>query len=192
MYIDNPVCAICQRQAVGGRVHPGCRTKYGLDGLVVGFRYRGAVKLAVKKIKYRWVFDVAETLVSLFSKHLWKFNLPPKYILVPIPLHRRRANWRGFNQAELICKILSKKFGVGYEDLLERVVETKTQVGLSKEERKDNIRGAFKTSQNAQVKGKTFILVDDVYTTGATMAEACKVLKKAGAREVWAMTLALG
>lgn len=170
--------------------HPGCKTKYSLDGLVVGFRYRGPVKLAIKKVKYRWVFDIAESVVGLFSKNLWKFNLPSDYVLVPIPLHPRRANWRGFNQAELFSKILSKKYAVEYRELLERIVETKTQVGLTKQERRDNIKGAFVIS--GKISKKAIILVDDVYTTGATMAEACRTLKKAGAGDVWGMTLALG
>jgi len=190
VYVQNPVCPVCQRQAIGGRTHPGCMTRYGLDGLIVGFAYRGSVKLAVRKIKYKWVSDVAELLVSLFAKNLWKFSIPAEYILVPIPLHAKRKNWRGFNQAELICKILSSRFGVEVRNLLIRTLETKTQVGLSRQERRSNIKGAFEV--RGSVPSGAVILVDDVYTTGATMAEACKTLKKASKVEVWGMAIALG
>lgn len=189
-YVENPVCPVCQRQAVGGRTHPGCATRYSLDGLIVGFGYRGPVKFAIRKIKYKWASDVAELLVGLFCKNLWKFDIPGDYLLVPIPLHSRRKNWRGFNQADLICKTLAKNFNVEVRKLLVRTVETKTQVGLTKEERRTNIRNAFEV--RGKIPKEAIILVDDVYTTGATMNEACKVFKKAGAREVWGMALALG
>lgn len=188
-FVDNPVCAVCQRQAIGGRTHPGCRTRYGLDGLIVGLKYRGPVKAAIRKIKYKWVWDVADELVDIFSKNIWRFEVPNNYVLVPIPLHKKRFRWRGFNQAELLCKILSTKFGVNYFDYLERILETKTQVGLSRLERKANIKGAFKVKRECK---QTVILVDDVFTTGATLEEACRVLKKTGIREVWGMAIAIG
>ncbi|KKR77953.1 MAG: Phosphoribosyltransferase [Candidatus Curtissbacteria bacterium GW2011_GWA1_40_9] len=191
VFVENPVCPVCQRQAVGGKTHPRCMTKYGLDGLVVAFRYVGPVKMGIKKIKYKWVWDIAEFIVDLFSKTIWKFSMPGDFTLVPIPLHVRRGRWRGFNQAELICRILAKRFGVGWEDLLVRGVETKTQVGLTRSERRVNVRGAFEVSRSV-VNGRDYMLVDDVFTTGATMAEACKMLKRAGAREVWGMAVALG
>jgi ComF family protein len=133
---------------------------------------------------------------------MWRYNLPQDLILVPVPLHPSRKNWRGFNQAELLAVELSKRFKVRINsNLIVRVINTKTQVGLSREERKKNIKGAFRISQSARhrrgspeaakYKGKSFILVDDVFTTGATMAEAAKVLKNAGAANVWAMTVAL-
>ncbi len=189
--IEHPVCPICQRQAIGGKTHPGCRTKFTLDGLVVGFRYRGPIKLAISRIKYKWIWDIAYTVNDLLAERIWKFNIPQEFVLVPIPLHVRRKNWRGFNQAELICQILAKKFGCKTQNLLKRQVETKTQVGLTREERKKNIKGAF-TLNSSNVRGKTIILVDDVYTTGATMGEACRLLKQSGARVVWGMAIALG
>lgn len=215
VFIENPVCPVCQRQAVGGKTHPGCMTRYCLDGLVVGFGYVGPIKLGIKKIKYKWVWDIAGIVVDLFSKTLWRFNFPDDFVLVPVPLHVRRRRWRGFNQAELICRLMAKKFDVEWDNLLIRTLETKTQVGLTKQERRDNIRGAFafrprsgsvtlRQAQDLQpiddaqdkimagIGTNAIILVDDVYTTGATMAEACRVLKRAGAGKVWGMAIALG
>ncbi len=191
IFVEHPVCPVCQRQAVGGKTHPGCMTKYGLDGLIVGFGYLGPIKLGIKKIKYKWVWDIADVIVDLFSATLWKFHIPDDFVLVPVPLHVRRRRWRGFNQAELICQLMAKKFGVEWKNLLARKLETKTQVGLTRQERKNNIRGAFEVCGSVD-RGKTYILVDDVFTTGATMAEACKMLKKAGAKNVWGLVIALG
>ncbi|OGE13399.1 hypothetical protein A3G14_02940 [Candidatus Curtissbacteria bacterium RIFCSPLOWO2_12_FULL_38_9] len=220
-FVENPVCPVCQRQAVGGKTHPGCASRLGLDGLVVACRYRGPVKAAIAKVKYKWIYDIGEVLADLLVANLWRFSLPNDYILVPIPLHFRRKNWRGFNQAELLAKILSQRFNVSKANILVRNRETKTQVGLKRDERIENMRGAFsitptrhpepirsephvidsevaqtrggrRLDSGSSVKGQKFLLVDDVFTSGATMMEAAKILKKAGARSVWAMVVALG
>ncbi|MDO8487681.1 MAG: ComF family protein, partial [Candidatus Curtissbacteria bacterium] len=208
-FVEKPVCPICQRQAIGGKTHPGCSGKYRLDGLIVAARYRGPVKTAIQKVKYKWVFDIEKILVDLVSKQLWKFDFPQEAILTAVPLHIKRKRWRGFNQSEILAKTLAKKFKVKYGDFLVRKIETKTQVGLSREDRKKNIRDAFALSLSRQtnpsarhsysssrhpelVSGSNIILVDDVYTSGATMGECAKVLKKAGAKSVWGMVVALG
>lgn len=191
-FIEKPVCASCGRQAVGGRTHPGCVTRYTLDGLVTACRYRGAIRAAIVKIKYRWIYNISSLLVDLVADSLWRYDLPDGVILVPIPLHTSRKRWRGFNQAELLAVELAKRFKVKINtNLINRVINTKTQVGLSRDERKKNIKGAFEVSRESKVKGKRFILVDDVFTTGATMSEACRVLKANGAKSVWGMTVAL-
>lgn len=189
-FVDKPICPICQRQAVGGKTHPGCSNRLSLDGLIVGMKYRGPVKIAVKKIKYRWVRDIEETLGELLVKNMWKFDFPQGSILVPIPLHSKRKRWRGFNQAELLANYFAKKFHQKASVSLSRIIDTKPQVGLKKDGRIKNIKGAFIV--NGDVRGKELILVDDVFTSGATMMEACRVLKRVGAKSVWAMTLALG
>lgn len=189
-FVENPVCPVCQRQAVGGKTHPGCRNKYRLDGLVVACRYRGPVRDAIKKVKYRWIYDIEKIFVDLLEERFWKFSLPEGIILVPVPLHEKRKKWRGFNQSEILAKILAKKFEVPFAGLLLRPRETKTQVGLTREERRKNVRDAFLVA--GEVRGKNVLLVDDVYTSGATMGECCRVLKKAGAKSVFGMAVALG
>ncbi len=198
-FLDKPVCPVCQRQAIGGKTHPGCSGKYKLDGLIVACRYKGPIRVAIQKVKYRWVFDIERILVDLVAGQIWKFDFPQNSILVPVPLHIKRKRWRGFNQSEILAKTLAKRFKVKYGDFLVRKIETKTQVGLSREERKKNIRDAFVLStrhpeldSGSKLKDKNIILVDDVYTSGATMAECTKVLKKAGAKSVWGMAVALG
>ena len=190
-FIQKPVCPVCQRQAVGGKTHPGSQGRLRLDGLVVATRYSGSVKKAIAKVKYKWAYDIAKILIDLIVVNLWKFDLASDLILVPVPLHVRRKKWRGFNQAEILAKSLSLKFNQPYGEYLARIIETASQVGLKKDERKKNVKGAFRLRTGADVSGKNILLVDDVYTSGATMQEACRVLKKAGAKTVWAIALAL-
>ncbi len=192
VYVEKPVCPICQRQVIGGKTHFGCRGKFRLDGLVVPLRYKWPVDVAIRKIKYKWIYTISEILVAFVVTDFWKSDVPNFDLILPIPLHLRRKKWRGFNQAEILACDLAKRFKVKLGRELVRVRETKTQVGLSKDERKRNISGAFSLTSAGDIKGKNVLLVDDVYTTGATMSEACKVLKKAGAGEVWALCVALG
>src|SRR3989344_2850430 len=189
-FVEKPICPVCQRQAIEGRVHPGCSGKYRLDGLVVACGYSGPVKRAIAKVKYKWVWDIEKIFVELLVKNLWRFDLPENVILVPVPLHFKRKNWRGFNQSEILAKSLASKFNVEYLELLIRKRETRTQVGLTRDERKENVRGAFKIM--AEARGRSIILVDDVFTSGATMAECANVLKRAGAKSAWGMAVALG
>ncbi|OGD97977.1 hypothetical protein A3A49_02060 [Candidatus Curtissbacteria bacterium RIFCSPLOWO2_01_FULL_38_11b] len=217
-FVDTPVCPVCQRQAVGGKTHPGCAGRFRLDGLVVACRYQDPVKRAIAKVKYKWAYDIEMVFVDLLAQNLWRFDLPDEVVLVAVPLHSKRENWRGFNQSEILAESLSQKFKVPHLALLSRNRATQTQVGLKKEERKKNVRGAFAIGSSGQeerkpfdfaqafgseaqarrgkimtdVRGQDIILVDDVFTSGATMAECAKVLKRTGAKSVWGMAVALG
>ena len=193
-FLEKPICPICQRQAIGGKTHPKCAGRFRLDGLIVACRYKSPIKLAIQKVKYKWVYDIENILVDFLASQIWKFDFPQNSILVPVPLSKNRKNWRGFNQAEILAKTLSRKFNHPFKDILLRVIETKTQVGLTREERRRNVIGAFALDYKVgkkHIAGQNFILVDDVYTSGATMMEAAKILKHAGAKDVWAMAVAL-
>src|SRR3989338_2601142 len=108
-FIQKPVCPVCQRQAVGGKTHPGCQGRLRLDGLVVATRYSGSVKKAIAKVKYKYAYDIAKILIDLIVVNLWKFDLASDLILVPVPLHVRRKNWRGFNQANKVAGWAQKR-----------------------------------------------------------------------------------
>jgi ComF family protein len=113
-------------------------------------------------------------------------------LLVPVPLHRSRRRSRGFNQAELIARAALKYLPSHFEfapAVLIRRRETISQVGLSREERMENMRDAFRVS-DPSVQGRNVIVVDDVMTTGTTLSECARVLKQAGAEKVWAATVA--
>ncbi|MFH0863755.1 MAG: ComF family protein [Candidatus Gottesmanbacteria bacterium] len=114
-------------------------------------------------------------------------------ILVPVPLHWRRENWRGFNQSEVLGKILAQKLDVKFiPDLLIRKKFTQPQVELKGDERQKNIQNAFTLNHNSSfiIHNSNIIVFDDVWTTGSTLRSCGRVLKEAGVKKVWGMTLA--
>jgi len=115
--------------------------------------------------------------------------------VVPVPLHRTKLHQRGFNQAELISRAAMKIRPRGDRlrlcaGVLERKRETASQIGLTSHQRRENLRGVFGVAQPELVKGREVLVVDDVYTTGATVSECTRVLRRAGATRVWVATVA--
>jgi ComF family protein len=116
----------------------------------------------------------------------WKLN-----VIVPVPLHPKRLRWRGFNQSVLLGRELGRIFDLPLDPfLLQREVETPPQTQLSEEERRRNVRGAFVVNPSNSVENRSILLLDDVYTSGATVNECSRCLKAAGASEVYVLTLA--
>lgn len=148
----------------------------------------------IRKLKYKRIFDLQDLIVEIMIANLWRYELPEKLILVPVPLHPKRRRDRGFNQAELFAKRLDRRFKVVWGNILVRQRYTKPQVELGKNQRVANVKDAFTVSPfiKGKVAGRNFLLIDDVFTTGSTIFECAKVLKKAGANEVWGMVAALG
>ena len=112
--------------------------------------------------------------------------------MVPIPLYWHRQNVRGFNQSEEIGKLMAQEMGWGFApDLLIKKRSTKSQVELSVSQRKENLQGVFiVSSPNIQNTNPNILLFDDVFTTGSTLKEVAKVLKRAGVEKVWGLTIA--
>jgi ComF family protein len=115
--------------------------------------------------------------------------------VIPVPLHRSKLRQRGFNQAELIARAAMKLMLPGNRlrlraGVLERKRETASQIGLTSHQRRENLRGAFGVALPELVKGREVLVVDDVYTTGATVSECARVLRRAGATKVWVATVA--
>ena len=166
-----------------------------LNGLFFPLSYQNnLIKELIRQFKYDpFVKELAKPLAELIIAHLnlidkevWKNK-----ILIPVPLHKKRLKQRGFNQAEEIAKELAKKLNISLlVNCLKKVKITSPQAKLSEKEREKNIKGAFLTKNHNLIQGKRILLVDDVYTTGATMEEAAKVLKQAGAKEVWGVVVA--
>lgn len=182
-------CPACNCYSFGGKVHHSCKTKWGMDGHVAVWKYQGIVRSGVHAMKYRFAYDVVSEFIDRVTDFAYE-----NAVLVPIPLHNKRQNWRGFNQSALLAKELAKKFKVlCVENVLVRIENTTPQAHLTKEERLQNIRGKFAvktTDSSLFTRHSTFVLIDDVWTTGSTMKECAKVLKQAGAKEVWGWTLA--
>jgi ComF family protein len=127
---------------------------------------------------------MAKRMESFFSDGTYQY-------MVPVPLHPRRLRKRGFNQALVLARILSRTYHIPLDrNNLVRTRWTQSQVGLSERERKDNVRGAFAVLQSARIARRTILLLDDIYTSGSTVDECSKVLINAGARKVDVLTLA--
>ena len=197
------VCPKCERLAIGGQTHPICRRRFGLDGLWSLGVYFDPLKKAIQKLKYepQLVRDYAPVLVDIMLEYWVRFqpfildqikkDKGVGWAVVPVPLHWFRENKRGFNQSKLLGQILSKKLGLAYSEALKRIRYTKPQVDLKGKQRKKNIFNAFEITSNYTLSPKPYtLLIDDVWTTGSTMRECCYALKRAGAKKVWALTLA--
>ncbi len=149
--------------------------------------YEGSLKTAVHIYKYHRIKRLARPL----SHILLKTTLPPVDTIIPVALHKNRLKQKEFNQSALIAKHLAKALGIPLSvDCLIKIRDTIPQVGLSAKERKKNIRDAFKIKRRNLIEGKNIMLVDDVYTTGATARECSGVLRKAGAKDIYVITLA--
>lgn len=199
--LNEQVCPVCERPAIDGETHPYCKDRYSLDGLTSFFVYEGPIRKAIKLLKYRFVTDLAnEIVLKAFALPLSEakgFSKATPYeanvVLTSVPLHWRRYNWRGFNQAEVLGKLMAQKLGIKFlPDLLVRKKHTEPQVKLKSKERKENIKDAFaiNSKQCFLLSTHYFLLFDDVWTTGSTLRACAKVLKQAGAKKVWGMTLA--
>jgi len=171
-----------------------------LEGLFFATDFENfIVKKLIHNFKYKpFARELAKTLAFLIIIHFKNLEKSPEFlnkkeefVLIPIPLHKRRLRWRGFNQAKEIAKELSVFLKIPVlDDILIKEKETHPQVNLSEKERKENIKGAFIVKNEEKIKRKKVLLVDDVFTTGATMEEATKVLKKSGAKEIWGIVVA--
>ncbi|MBX4187167.1 MAG: ComF family protein [Candidatus Doudnabacteria bacterium] len=192
--LEEQQCLVCQKAAPFGKTHPDCVSRNSVDGIISALDYKDRrVKKIIETLKYNFVSALAAPLSDLILEQIRKQNLGDyfaDFILVPVPLHRKRFNWRGFNQASLLAEKLKEKLGCELADTVTRIKNTKPQIKLTQEERRNNIANAFSTGENLQ--GKKFLIVDDVVTTGATINEIAKLLKQKKAAEVWALTAARG
>lgn len=184
-----PICPMCCKPSLDGWVHARCKTKYGMERLLVGLPYRGMVQNCLKKVKYRSSWDVIGFLLSLCDFG----DISADFAVTAVPMFAPKERERGFNQAQLIAELFVKKNKGRIFVFLERVRSTKPMFGLTKMERQENIVGAFQINvHQAQMPNAhtLVIIVDDVWTTGATMRECARALKQAGINEVWGVTLA--
>lgn len=190
--IASQICPVCNEESPMGWTHKQCKSQNSLDGLISLFEYGDpSVRKVVDSIKYDFN---SELVPRLFEKLKIEVGIDFDY-LVPVPLHFYRHNWRGFNQADLIAKALeSQMSGAKNKDLLIRNKNTVQQVKMTnKIGRQKNVVGVFDLNpktNNVDLIGKKVLLVDDVFTTGASMSECCKVLKKAGVDVIWGFALA--
>lgn len=206
-FSTSTLCFVCNRGSLDGLTHPSCRGKFVIDGVYSSLVYSGIVKKLVYLFKYQpYLTDLKTVLIDLMYESLSQQEMAYKVlssegVLVPIPLEKGKLRRRGYNQASILAKGLAKK---GFapqdreqetkvEDILMRVKKTKSQFELNREQRKENIRDAFVVTDSFDpVTSPPVILIDDLVTSGATLLEAAKVLKKSGVESVYGIALAHG
>ena len=160
--------------------------------------YSSGLRDLIHLLKYRQVRPAANVLGRMLAEVI--AGLEPRIpagriAVVPVALHPRKQSQRGFNQSELIAaaalKLLGKpeRFDLSSKVLV-RTRETGSQIGLTRHQRRENLRGVFAVSRPEQILNHSVLLVDDVYTTGTTASECARVLRKAGAAQVWVATVA--
>jgi ComF family protein len=194
-FVTPPLCPRCGLPYPGGRAHlcAAClkERRYFASHRTAAL-YDGALKEMIHRFKYQGVFPLTQVLGDLLEPVLKAIRREHRVdVLIPVPLHIRRLRERGFNQALLLVKELSKRSGIPYQErVLAKIRETPEQISLKKRERAKNVKGVFEVTDQGAIKGKRVVLVDDVYTTGATVNECSRALLQAGAKQVAVLTVA--
>jgi len=184
-------CPVCHKENKTGFCCETCKTKSVLTKHIAMTKYIETLLIGkvIQSLKYSYTEDIQVTIDKLIKSFLFNNKLDKFDYIVSIPLHKKRFVERGFNQAEIIAKLLAEQLKVPLIDALTRKKYTFQQAKLDRQERLKNIKDAFQIKK--KVRGK-ILLVDDVFTTGSTLQEATKVLLLSGAKEVCSFSLARG
>lgn len=185
------ICETCKRPLDIDPLSPVCpycnETKYPFRLFVSPFYNQNDIKLSILDYKFKHAYSNAKTYayyMAIRLKYLENFN--PEAI-VPAPSSKLRLFKRGFNHTLIIAKHLSKLTNIPCSDILIKKRHTKPQSTLSSKERQTNLKGAFACKKHNY---KSVLLLDDVYTTGSTINELCKTLKKSGVKDIYVITVA--
>jgi ComF family protein len=201
--IHFPQCVLCGERLVAAQLLVGdgqchaCRDYPPEFERAVSYgEYAAGLRDLVHLLKYDGLLPAASPLGELLAQSIADLRLRPddaSLLIVPVPLHASKRRERRFNQSELIARAAIRHLPAAFE-LASRVLvrhrETRSQVGLDREARIQNMRGAFRVIDPERIAGRTVIVVDDVMTTGTTVSECARVLKRAGAAKVYAATVA--
>lgn len=177
-------CFWCNSLSSGGRTCQKCRVKTSLSGAIVPYRFNGLVKECIYELKYYSNREMAKLLANYVAQSVDVTQFDRISFVPAIGKHQRK---RGYNQAQLLAKAISSKCSIPLVTTLARI-EHVDQIGLNRSQRLDTIKNNF--IPIGSYSDKSILLVDDVVTTGATLNECAKTLKEAGARRVWAVTVA--
>lgn len=185
--LATPCCPLCALPAATASPCGNCITvPPHFDGVVAAGIFSHPLDAYIRALKYHARLELARPLASLLSARLCAEALPD--MVVPMPLSPGRERSRGFNQALELARQLPPPYQGRIGAALSRVRDTPSQAGLGRDDRKDNVKGAF--SATPEVRGRRVALVDDVMTSGATLDAAARSLKEAGAIEVRAWVIA--
>ena len=197
--LDGPRCAVCC-QPFGGALDPGFRCmncgdrELNFDFATSAYRSRGVVRDLIHNFKYNKRYHLRHALARMLCQGFADPRVKALGVdgIVPVPLHPAREREREFNQASVLASLASKRLSLPVIDGLRRVRYTLTQTHFHREERFENLDGAFAMRRGMHVAGKNLALVDDVLTTGSTADACARVLKEEGASAVVVITVARG
>lgn len=193
--VEQDVCFYCKKASLFGLTHINCGNKLNVDGMVAIYHYSPILKKIIKNIKYRLARQVWEDFYKAIAPEFidklgFYKTLSHDFVIQPVPLSKIKYNERGFNQAKYISIFFQRFLHFPIIDLLIRKKETSAQAQIkSKKTRYLNTRGVFTALQCAY---SNVMLIDDVVTSGSTVREAVRILKKAGAKKVYVLVLAKG
>ncbi len=188
--VPEPICQVCGTPQSHEGICQSCHSaRPPYEALRSWTVFEGPIRKALHSLKYRRNISLGETLaeeLALFARNLdWKIDT-----VVPVPSGRQRLKERGYNQVALLAGPVAERLGVQYStSILMRARETRSQVGLSLVERRNNVSGAFRADP-ALARGRNILVLDDLTTTGATLAACTEALKAADAGSIFALTLA--
>ena len=195
--ITPPFCAICSEPFSGAITQTfscaNCEHRIlHFDSAVAAYRSRGPVRKLVHAFKYNGQRHLRHPLADWLGETMRDPRLCERRfdLIVPVPLHPARQRERGFNQATLLAELLAPRVSRAPSPGPERIRYTPTQTAFDRAERMENLHNAFRLRKNMDVRQLRVLLIDDVLTTGATLSECARVLKKAGAVSVYAATAA--
>lgn len=194
-------CPSCGHESFFGEFCEVCSVAFKLEGVIAASSYKNELlRNAIHTFKYHFAEDLALPLAGVLSGALLESKIflnlldAQNTVILPVPLHKNRYNWRGFNQAKLLGQEIGRKFDLPVlNNILARTKNTTPQTTqLNILERKENILGAFSCLRPNLVTGKNIILIDDVTTTCATLEECAKTLYCGRPRQIWGLVLAKG
>ena len=192
-----PFCAKCSEPftgAIEGEFTCGncAHRTLAFDAAVSAYRSRGVVRFIILQFKYNRQLHLRHPIADWLLEAMNDVRLRAREfdLVVAVPLHPARLRHRGFDQAELLARILALKIKLPLCPALKRVRYTTTQTAFDRAERIANLRGAFRLRKKISVRGLRVLLVDDILTTGSTLGECARVLREAGAQSIYALTAA--
>lgn len=187
---DNVKCKRCSRVMINN-VCSNCKNNFVFDKNYSIFDYDGVIKDLIHDFKYNNHPELGRGFGNVMCKRLNAEFFSDIDYITSVPIHPLRNISRGFNQSEIIAKVISKRFDVPYRNLILRIKNTKPQWELNKHEREDNLKNAFRVSLRDFVVHKNIVIVDDIFTTGSTINGCASELKRCGANKVISLTLSM-
>jgi ComF family protein len=197
-FVQAPSCTTCGSPFYGAvegeRICPHC------DGLQPAFGagctavvFKGPARALVIELKYHHGLHVLADIEAIFARSAEVRAHVQGAVLVPVPLHPRKARERGYNQSALLAGVLARLTGGRVEELLRREIDTESQTAFDRKTRQANLKNAFALAPGASLTpGQKYVLVDDVFTTGSTLNNCARVLRRAGALSLDVVTFAHG